>query len=453
MIGDAATNVLDESPALDETPLRRPGRVPVWRNGFGDLTDVIRSALRLLWRHWPVLVVLSFAGMAARGIATYAAVHVSGHNSVAGLLVFMFVPLVTLAALTLMLRVLRESLPSVSGDAAPVRSLDAIGSVLIPFLAVYASYGYLQADKSTYYGDTWNADQFSTSRIPTKLTVLLIVVVVVAVGARALLGRWTWAREHRWMGIIRAYLEIVWIATLAGVIEPLREAAWSWLNDRRIVHGTFTRLDELGQAGQHVHGALDWVAGLLGSAEAVIATPVAWLAVGAVIYGREIATGRRAHNRALARAVSRRWVRLPKLGQRIIAAIRDSLDERFGDLLDGLRVIFRAGLVSMLAFCLLFVVAQTAGAWMFMVERSILGPHDVFTFWMPVSDPLSVFNDGISWVLLICLLGAATDRVLRASAGTTPTSTATPPIAEAPPTVESPIPAQREDERVPVAIE
>ena len=414
MTGDIMT--ADTVLETEDPPAHRPGSEQRWRSSATDMVAVIGSAVRLLWRHWPVLVSLSFAGMAARGAVTFAAVHVSAYNSVLGLLIFVLVPLVTLIALTLMLRVLRESLPSLRGEDAPKRALDTIGSVLVPFLAVYAAYGYLQDDKSAYYYATWDADQLSSARLPTRLTALAIVVIGVAFLGRMLLDRSAWARDRAWLSIIRAYLEIVWIAVLVTAIDPIQEAVRSWLNDRRVVHGTFTHLDQWGAAGHQVHGALDWIGGLLGSVDTVIAAPVAWLTVGAVVYGREIALRSGIRDRNLVRALTRRWVRLPGLVRRAAMSARDGLDERFGSLIDGLRVVFRAGLLPMLLFCIAFVLVQSTSAWLLMLERWLIGPHPRNTFWVPVGEPLGVLNDAIMWVFLICLLASTIDRVLQALA-------------------------------------
>jgi hypothetical protein len=391
-------------------PDRRPGNHR-WHSGFVDLTVIVASAFRLLWRHWPVLVALSFAGMALRGGATWVAVTVSAHNSILGMLLFMLVPLGTLIALTLMLRVLRESLRSVRDVPSTQRTFDMAGNVLVPFLAVYAAYGYLNADKEAYAYATWDADWFSSTRTHLHLTTLAIVVIVAAYAGRSLLDR-PWARRHGWLGIVRAYLEIVWIAVLAIVIYPLHDKAMALLESRRVVHGAFIRLDSLGSTGTHIHGVLDWIGSLLSTADTAIATPVAWLTVGAIVYGRELTVEPRKRDRASARALTRRWVRLPKLVRRGVMSLRESVGERFGPLIDGLRVVFRAGLLPMLLFCLVFQVVQATSTWLFLVERALIGPRDLAPVWMRISPPLSAVTDAIAWVALICLLGAATDRVL-----------------------------------------
>jgi hypothetical protein len=409
-------------------------RVWLRRSPLRDATAVVRTALVVLRRHWPVLFTLSFAGLAARGLVSDAAVRLAHVNSLLGLLVFIVIPVATLIALVLMIWTIRSSLPSITRLSRPTaggarRTLNLVGSVLLPFLAVYASYGYLQADRSSFNYETWDIDQTATSAVPSSVTTTLIVVVVVAVALRALMGRWAPLKDRQWLGIVRAYLEIVWIGILASLVGPLKSAAETWLNDRRVVHGSVATADRLGGPIERVLG---WASELLGSVDTVILVPIAWLAVGAVIYGSAIDPEPGALAAKLLRRAARKWARLPKVFRRPIAATRASLDESFGDLADAMRVLFRTGLASMLLFCLMFLVTQTTGTWLFMLEKHMIGPHDITYFWIPISYPLGVINDGIQMVLLVCLLGAAVDRVLRpkAEAVTAEAVTAEPVTAE-----------------------
>jgi hypothetical protein len=433
---------LESAPSGLAIASRRP-----WlrRTAAGDVLAVVRTQISIFVRHWPVLFAVSFAGLGARAFLDYAAVRLNHVNGVVGLLVFILVPITTMAAMIVMLRVLRSSLPWLSTVAETPkggrRTLDAIGSVLIPFLAVYASYGYLQADRSEYYYGTWIADPTGSVGLPDRLSAVLVVAIVAAIGLRWALGRWSWAVRRPWLGIVRAYLEIVWIGIVASVIEPIREAGWSWLTDRRVVHWGVDATHRVGQIGDPVHRAMDWFGGLFSSADTVIAVPIAWLTVGAIVYGRQIVvsdtTGRDAR---LARKVARRLIRLPRFVRRLIEPIRDGLRERFGPLVDGLRVLTRVGLASMVAFCLLFLLAQTAGVWLFELERALIGPRDLFHFWIPISDPLSVVNDAIQTVLLVCLLAAAADRVLSVQATAATVSPARIPEPRA--AVETPAPPE-----------
>jgi hypothetical protein len=391
------------------------------RTASSDVVAVLRTLISIFVRHWPVLFALSFAGLGARAFLDYAAARLNHVNGVVSLLVFILVPITTMAAMIAMLRILRRSLPWLATvpetPQGGRRMLDAIGSVLIPFLAVYASYGYLQADRSQYYYGTWIADPTSSVGLPDRLSAVLVVAIVAAIGVRWVLGRWSWAVRRPWIGIVRAYLEIVWIGVVASVFEPVGEAGWSWLTDRRVVHWGVDATDRVGQMGEPIHRVMDWFGGLLGSADTVVAVPIAWLTVGAIVYGREIVVSDpRGRDARLARTVARRLIRLPRFIRRLTEPIRDGLQERFGPLVGGLRVLTRVGLASMVLFCLLFLLAQTTAVWLFELERALIGPRNLFHFWMPISGPLSVVNDAIQTVLLVCLLAAAADRVLSVQA-------------------------------------
>ena len=386
----------------------------VWerRTPLRDALAVLRAGLVVLRRHWPVLCAVSFAGQAARSFIDEGAVRLSHVNALAGLMVFILVPIATLCVLTLMVWTVRTSLPSVSSLTAytsPWRLLNTVGSVLVPFLAVYTAYGYLQADRSEYVYAVWLSDPTGPLAIPTRITVSLVVVVIVAVALRALLLRWSWAKDHGWVGIFRAYLEVTWIAIAGSIIGPIQDAVTAWLSDRRVVQDGTVIANQAKGWGAPAHFLIDWLGAALESTDTVILVPLSWLAVGAVIYGSSIED----EDLLISPAVARWLARMPTLVRRALLALRGSIVGHFGELINGVRLLRRSGLTSMLLYCLLFLVVQTSSIWLFMLERTLIGPRDLSHFWMPVSNPLSVFNDAIQMVLLVCLLGAAVDRVLR----------------------------------------
>jgi hypothetical protein len=417
---------------------------------------VIGMAAKLLWRHWPVLFALVFAGLAARQFIMFAAVRASRLNGILGFLVLVLAPIAILSALVLMLRALRDSLPSArgdgpahapstsaddtsaddtadgdtaGGDAGPRRTLlDHLGSVLVPFLAVYASYGYLKEDVTTYAYEVWvdanlaNAKIFTDpasiatqTRLPFDLGLTVISTVVVAISLRWMLGRWQGAKRRPWLGMFGAYLEVIWITLVAWTATHLSSSATDWAQKRRVVRWLQESADgltaALGSNGQPVPAALGYVWGLASEVETVIIIPVAWLAVGAIVYGQRLADGPPPAGELYQRA-KRRWLRLPGLIRWLGAGLGADLRERFEPLFGGLRLLVRAGLRPMLLFCLAFMVSQTASNWLWELERLLVGPQDLNTVWRPLSELLSVVNTAIGTVLLICLLGAAVDRVL-----------------------------------------
>lgn len=399
---------------------------PRWRSAFADIGAVVASAGRLLARHWPVLVVLYLAGHAGRKLLMLGAVEASAVNGVLGFLVLVLVPIATLSAFVLMLRVMRASS---TVDSGPPRLLGHLGSVLVPFLAVYASYGYLAKDTNEYAYRVWqdetlsSADLFDnpaaidvSSRLPFQLTITLISVVVVAVVLRWLLSRWEGVRRRPWLGLVGAYVEVIWITLVAGTVVTVTTVANDWLAGRRLVHWASTTWDELaalaGPLAQPVRATGAWLWGLTGAVDAVLIVPIAWLAVGAVVFGRRVAE-QEPTAEELRRQASERWGRAARPVRWVAVEAHIELRKRFGPLIESLRLLVRAGLAPMLLFCLAFVLAQTAADWLWELERVIVGPHDINEVWRPLDPPLSMLNEGVRTVLLAALLTAAVDRVTR----------------------------------------
>ncbi|GAA4715117.1 hypothetical protein [Phytohabitans rumicis] len=417
----------------------RPRRYRTLSAAVVETGAVLATALRLLWRHWPALFALYFAGAAAREFILIGAVRASKLNGVLGALVVILGPVATLVALVLMLRVIRPSLPWLAAATAPDATdparpktlMDHLASALVPFLAVYASWGYLEEDISQYVYDVWADATFGDARIfsdpgvvrreladrlPFDVTVTLVAVIAVAVLLRWLLNWWQGKRRWWVLGLVGAYVEVIWIIVSVAALNNARDPLTTWVMERRVVlwvqDAWNSTVDKLGPLTNPVRTAGEWLAGAIANADTVIVVPLAWLAVGAVVYGHKLAPPAPSGSELLQRA-SKRWNALPKpvrvVGTNVTADVR----ERFTPLVHGIRVIARAGLAPMLFFCVAFLVAQTARDWMWEAERFLIGPRDLEEVWIPISGPLALLNDAVGVVLLACLLGAAVDRVLR----------------------------------------
>jgi hypothetical protein len=424
----------------------RPPRTRRRKTLGGALADtgaVLVTSAKLLWRHWPVLFALYFAGAAVREFALIGAVQASKLNDVLGMLILIIGPVATLAALVLMLRAVLPSLPWLAavtrapspepaeGRPRPKTLLDYLASAMVPFLAVYASWGYLQADVSNYFYEVFEDAAFNDAslfdnpgtlsknledRLPFDVTLTLAIVVGVAILLRWLLNWWQGGRRWPALAIIGAYVEVIWILITIVALNSVRDPVTDWLRGRKVVEWLLdvweSFVSSLGPLTNAVRAAGEWLVHAISSADAVLVVPLAWLAVGAVVYGHKLVEPGPPASELLQRA-NTWWRGLPKPVRVVGTNLTTDVRDRFAPLVQSLRLMFRAGLAPMLLFCLSFLIAQTAQQWMWELERFLIGPRELGSVWWPLSGPLSVVNEAVGVVLLACLLGAAVDRVLR----------------------------------------
>lgn len=402
------------------------------RGALGDALRVVIDGLSLTLRHLPTLVVIYLLGSAGRNGVLWAAINISeSHSTIAGLLL-PFAPLSTLVAFMLMLRVVATSLPHAgfgvaqhADDPQTRRSeqLTLLASTLVPFLTVYAAQGYLKEDvnvyinaavydeifgsAATFYGDSANVD-----RTAIASGVWLAGLVVLALALRFAISRFDLPRKHVGFGALAAYVEVLWILTLAGQFTRYQDSMWQWVLERRTVHVVQDRwaalIDVLGPVGTPIAAAARHLGSFIDSSDDLLLIPVAWLTVGAVALGHTItAPPRQPRERPWTKHVQRVPSRLRTWGNELTA----DFAKRFRGLADGVRLLIVGGLLPMLLFCLVFVLSRQGGIWAGEIVRLIVGPQSrdtgiAFAPWVEVA------IGTVSTVLLVGLLGAAIDRTI-----------------------------------------
>ena len=423
-------------PASGDAPAARPAsRVRAW---VGDLGRVVVAGGRLWLRHWPVLLTIALLGGAVRMGAIWAATWVSETDATLGFAVLVLGPLGSVAAIVLMLLAMRGSLPALSAaaraDAPPDpttrherRVIDVLASVLVPFLAVYASYGYLAEDRRRYQNaivateltrDIWSGDQtVNYERALPASGWAIGAVVVIAVVLRWAIARLEGRLNARALGFAGAYLEGLWLILLAALFTGYREDLWAWVESRRaidIVIGWWESfLDLLGPVAGPVDAVMDQLVQVLGSLDDLVVVPLAWLTVGAVVFGRKIPA------RPLRVKAPRTVERVPGpvrrlLGQAFQPVVGD-LKARFSGLVNGIRQLAVAGLGPMLVFALAFLVALRLEDLLALGVRTLAGPQPWRT-WLSFAPHVETVTHAIGLTVTIALLAAAVDRVLAAVA-------------------------------------
>lgn len=428
--------------AVSDAPTTAPAPRAGLRAWFRDLGAVVLSGVRLWVRHWPVLLVIALLAVAGRYAFGWAAVNVATVNNTLGWMVLVLAPLSMVAGIVAMLHVLRRDLPVLAEigrtDGPPDATsgherglIDVLASVFVPFLALYASYGFLAEDKLRFENTATYRQLFEQFRGVSDMTFIDLTrdwrfdlaAVVIAVVLRWSLGRWEGRSHRRALGFAGAYVEAFWLLIVASYATSLLDFVWRWIEGRRavaIVLDWWLRLlDAVGPFAAPLDRVVDTAAGVLGNLDDLVVIPLAWLTVGAVVYGHKLAALPK--RRTLAPAA---WRRVPAPVRRwtteATAPVVGDVRGRFTALVDGLRRLAIAGLGPMLVFALAFILATRAEEGIQLLARAVSGPQDRDT-WLAFAPAVSALATAVGLTITMALLAAGVERILTGQAARTPT--------------------------------
>lgn len=397
-----------------------------------DVPVVFLTAGRLLLRHWPALLSLALAGAAVRFWALWAAVEVSDWFGPLGLALLIVAPLAYLLPVVAMLGICRRSLPSLeaadeSVEIAPtegrrLRLVDVAVSVLLPFLAVYESYGLLSEDIERFRNQAAADELFSglaaglagrdtefdfQDRLGVYPLQIALMIVVVAWVLRWSLGRLERRLKFVALAFVGALFEVYYTAQLGAQYVFIQPRAKAWLQDRVavdwVLDGYAWVVDAVGPVAGAVRATVDFATGVVGSLDAIVVLPLAWLALGAVVLGFKVSDD---EGRGDAQEAPSR------VRNRVARSFLADLRERFGALINGVRLITTAGLAPMLLFCLFFLVVLRLPSLLTLLTRAVVGPQEWDT-WRVVLAAETAVGFALSMVLVAPLLAAGVDWLVR----------------------------------------
>ena len=398
-----------------------------------ELGRIGRDTGRLLLRHWPALLTLGLLGAAWRAGAVWLAVIVSDHSGIAAQWLLALAPVGYLLAVVGMLRVGRGTLPRLraardatapraTAEGRPTRLLDIAASVLIPFLGAYIAYGLFDQDLARFtnvaafdefnqFDLTREVDYDFMGRLGLYAWPIALAIVVGAWVVRWALGiaeaRTGWVA----LGLLGALAEVYYTGQLAVQSAMLRTGGLDWLATRRASSSPAQLWDWVtAHASWLAHGlaVVGGLAGaLLGSAEAVLLVPIAWLVVATIVLGHnvfpehEAAEGQRA-----------RWLRSP-----VVRSFADDILERFGPFADAMRVLGAIGLIPMLGLCLIMLLIVRIPTLVSYAVRAVVGPVKTDT-WLAFSPIEGAAGLALSLTVLAPLLAATVAWILDRAATT-----------------------------------
>ena len=355
---------------------------------------------------------------------------ISDHNGFLGQLVLIIAPLGYLLPVIAMLHLCRGSLPHVNAlDAQPGpaatteqrerRLVDVSVSMLVPFLAVYVSYGLLEQDRQRFLNEAAFAEfnQFNlvkpstydySGRLGVYAPLTVVGIVALAWVLRFALGRIESRTRFLALAFVGALAEVFWTMQVARQLTWVQHGGLHWVERRQAAVGVVGWYDDtvahLGWLAHPVDTVTTFLFGLVGSLDAVVVVPVAWLTVGAVVLGHKLSPPADTDRPS-------RFARIPAPVRKVGSSLTSDLRERWSAFWGGLKLLGTAGLVPMLVFGLVFLVAIRIPLLVSQLVRLVVGPvlTDTWLAFTPMEQALGI---ALSMAITAPLLAAAVDWLI-----------------------------------------
>ena len=417
----------------------------------GTLLTTVGRAGSLFGKAWPrLLAVFLIAQLAHRGLQ-WVAVQAGAKAEAAGIAVLALLVVVSLAMYVAMFLVLRGELPFhlravAEGVLAPDgvepgkenRPLDALTVALLPFLAFYAAYKFLQAEALDYeyqlavhkvnetVATTLNGG--TTAAPPTGLE-SLSTWLFIGLGLTAYLLRFFFKKQGKNSGgpvrrLFVTYLEALWIFVVIYQASSFIPSPKDWLKERQFwawLQNSYSWVLDQVLGVAKVREIWDTVTGFVaagvGDLWSAAVLPLMWITMTAVIYGRAVHKAQKIERRWKFDRITNRWQQTPKIVRVAGNSVVSDWKDRWTPVADAFRLVVRSGLRPMLGYFLAWAVVTflASEVWIFLKDF-VLGPHSL-QFWMVIDEPLTLVTDGLKIMLQVSLLAAAYDRMIGGLAG------------------------------------
>jgi hypothetical protein len=401
------------------------GAVDLLSNAGRDLRVILVDGVRALVRHWPALLALFLLGSVARQGVIWLAVWVSSYSSTVAVLLVPLAPLSTLISLVLMLRVCGESLPAFAAmfDAltTPQRirsNLSVATQVLIPFLAVYASQGLLKEDTISFLHDVTLDESMSHflrghyDRVIIAEGWILVAIVVIALVVRKLIAGYDLVDKGVGWGVLGGYVEALWMVTLAGTLTSKLDEIAVWMQTRKAIAPVMALWDQalafIENSSFWIKVPLQFLGGILANMGDLVIIPVAWMALGAVVYGTEL---RAADNPLTHEAMTKRIAKIPNPVRKIAAQVVEPITTPVQDVWKAIRKVATVGVLPMVVFCVVFASTSQLKSVVAWLARLVMGPTDDY-LQLAVMPYEALVERAVYLVVTVALLAAAVNTVV-----------------------------------------
>ena len=415
----------------------------------GTLLTTVGRAGVLFGKAWPrLLAVFLVAQLVHRGLQ-WVAVQAGARAEAAGIAVLALLVVVSLAMYVTMFLVLRGELPFhrravAEGMLAPDgvepgrenRALDALAAALLPFLAFYAAYKFLQNEALDYEYQlavhkvnetaatilTGGSVAPESTGLQSLSTWLFIGLGATAYLLRFVFKKWKKEREGAVRKLFVTYLEALWIFVVIYQASSYIPSPKSWLQERQVwqwLHDGYSWVLDHVLGVDQVREVWDAVTGFLAAGIADLwdaaVLPLMWITMTAIIYGRVVQKLDKPRWRF--DRITNRWQQTPRIVRVAGNSVMADWKDRWTPVLEAFRLVVRSGLRPMLGYFLAWAVVTFAasGVWI-ALKVWVLGPHTL-QFWQVIDEPLNLITDGLKIMLQVSLLAAAYDRMIGGLAG------------------------------------
>lgn len=394
---------------------------------------VLARTARLLGAHWPALIAWFLGGTLAHFLVLKLASLVGARSAVGGILLLPVAALALLVGYVAMLLVLRGGMPALSAlaplpDASAARRrafADGILGGILPFVAFYTAWGFMREDVAAYINGAfewqffWGLDaavsgaEYNTSGTIDDLGFDPLTISLL-VGAFVL--RWAHQRYRsrlpRWTVVPAVYLEALWVYLAAYLVKDLIGMVDGWVQSRQAIVWLDEFRDGLVGVFAPIGYVWDGIGWVLGEAGGLILLPIAWLTIAGVVYGQAVRAQAPRLSGARVQRVRTHYGRIPQRVRRRIGDLAEPVVGRFRPIGRAVVLMWRAGPLLIGGYVLLFTVVEFAEQWLLVGAGRAIGPHDLITFWIPVSGAVVIVVSLIVEPVRMALVAATYDRTI-----------------------------------------
>jgi hypothetical protein len=404
---------------------------------FIEIVRLIGDTFRLWWKNLVPLVTWFLAGNIVFVAATQGAVWLRIHqHATLAIGLFSFGALAQLVAIVGMIRTVAGSLyrwrdaaagPGETIDPTQQRLLELLALTLLPLVAVWSAWGYLDeavnAYASTFYTikGTFDAPfNFSGGQWKSYLPAILVLLVVRRI------VEWS---DERWpnraVKLFQVWVEAFFILLVFIITVPAIQTAKNWLAERRFWIAVTDIWDAVKSwfAGINIPipAGLEWLWGVFSDTlwplfTAGVAQPLTWLAITTVVFGHQalsaagVVRGTRLESRISSGETANRG-RVAAMANRAPDLVLAGFKEKFLPTLNAFRLLLGVGPVFLGVVCVVYSLYDVAFNWFDIGVSRMIGDRGS-NFTILWGNLIGLAQNALFEPLRIALLAAAFDQAI-----------------------------------------